>query len=334
MVSIVTLASSASAMPSEAPMRICCASWVTDVSSAAISLVSGGEIAVTGFHERTEGFCKKEHKGKVAVTPLGNIRAVTAVVSVKDSATGEIYENVPVAFTHEDLCRGLGNCHNWDKINLLDRCCGFDVIIDDEATLVTTVHSYTVAYDTRGDLPEDTANPVGDIPARTYVSGDTVQLADTTASCKSADGKTAYTFAGWRSDDVTVKDGHFTMPAKDVRFAAKWTAETVRPSVRTLTYKITGGRFADSAPAAAALQPGETIRLTPAPVRSGYTFSGWTLTGPDGKTYTGTVMPDEDLTASGSYAADDSGHGGSTDPGGPGGSTDPDPAGDAATREA
>lgn len=50
----------------------------------------------------------------------------------------------------------------------------------------------------------------------------------------STDGYT-YAFTDWSTDDATVEDGEFKMPAKDVTLTGTWTSE----KVPTLTHSVT-----------------------------------------------------------------------------------------------
>lgn len=80
---------------------------------------------------------------------------------------------------------------------------------------------YTVTYGVTGDEPAAHSN----MPAEaSHYAGDSVDVAaplitdDTEKNGVSG----TWTFNGWTSTDVTVTDGKFTMPAKDVKFTGSW----------------------------------------------------------------------------------------------------------------
>ena len=91
-----------------------------------------------------------------------------------------------------------------------------------------------------------------------------------------------YTFSGWKTTDVEVKDDKtFTMPKKNVTFTAQWTANDV-----TITFDANGGAWAaavanytmdaDNKTASKTYKPSDTVeKITPDPVQDGKKFSGW-----------------------------------------------------------
>lgn len=98
--------------------------------------------------------------------------------------------------------------------------------------------------------------------------------------------KSGYTVTDWESQDVTVVDGKFTMPDRDVTFTAASYANK-----RTVTFDSNGGSRVDSI-----MQDVGTALTAPAdPVREGYAFSGWDPALP-------AVMPAEDLTVVAQWA--------------------------------
>ena len=93
--------------------------------------------------------------------------------------------------------------------------------------LYYTRNSYNVTYQYEGTAP--TGAPAVNTLSGTHKYGAEV-IVDTTVS---ADAVAGYTFSGWRTDDVTVTDGKFTMPATNVTLKGKFEEKT-----NPLTYTI------------------------------------------------------------------------------------------------
>ena len=83
--------------------------------------------------------------------------------------------------------------------------------------------------------------------------------------------KAGYTFKGWKTDDVTVKnDGTFTMPKNDVRFDAEFEI-----SKHNVTYYVDKKQYGATEEHAV----GDTVTVRTAhPEKAGYTFKGWKTT--------------------------------------------------------
>lgn len=93
-----------------------------------------------------------------------------------------------------------------------------------------------------------------------------------------------YTFSGWTTTDVEVKDDKtFTMPKNNVTFTAQWTANDV-----TITFNANGGEWAENAnvddytlidnntKASKTYQPSEAVaKIATDPVWNGHIFNGW-----------------------------------------------------------
>ena len=91
-----------------------------------------------------------------------------------------------------------------------------------------------------------------------------------------------YTFSGWKTTDVEVKDDKtFTMPKNNVIFTAQWTANDV-----TITFDANGGAWTDAVDgyemkdnntkASKTYKPSEAVAKIPTdPVQAGKTFNGW-----------------------------------------------------------
>lgn len=93
-----------------------------------------------------------------------------------------------------------------------------------------------------------------------------------------------YTFSGWTTTDVEVKDDKtFTKPKNNVTFTAQWTANDV-----TITFNANGGEWAENAnvddytlidnntKASKTYQPSEAVaKIATDPVWNGHIFNGW-----------------------------------------------------------
>lgn len=93
-----------------------------------------------------------------------------------------------------------------------------------------------------------------------------------------------YTFSGWKTTDVEVKDDKtFTMPKNNVIFTAQWTANDV-----TITFDANGGKWAadanvagykmndDKTTASREFKPSDTVeKITPNPANGTKKFVGW-----------------------------------------------------------
>lgn len=93
-----------------------------------------------------------------------------------------------------------------------------------------------------------------------------------------------YTFSGWTTTDVEVKDDKtFTMPKNNVTFTAQWTANDV-----TITFNANGGEWAENAnvddytlidnntKASKTYQPSEAVaKIATDPVWNDHIFNGW-----------------------------------------------------------
>ena len=81
------------------------------------------------------------------------------------------------------------------------------------------INSYKVSYSYGNEAPDGAA----DVPVETAYDYDSEV---SVAAAPAVDG---YTFSGWTASGVTVSDGKFNMPAKDVSFTGTWTAEGDTP---------------------------------------------------------------------------------------------------------
>ena len=124
-----------------------------------------------------------------------------------------------------------------------------------------TVNKHTVTYTVTG-APDGYTVPA----SATVAYGTEVTVED-------APSVTGYTFAGWTTTDVTVEDGKFTMPDKDVTLTGVFTAKSYNVIYYTDTDKATQldkqtKTFGTSV----------TVGLSEGkdePTKAGHTFSGW-----------------------------------------------------------
>lgn len=133
---------------------------------------------------------------------------------------------------------------------------------DDEATL------YTVTYSYSGTVPDGAPSvPI----VSSYSPGSSVFV-------ESAPNVSGYTFSGWSSSDVTVSNGSFTMPTKNITFTGSFTAKTKR----SVTYTISGDAPEGfTPPNTKSYGAGDEVKidsLKAGDVINGYRFLGWTTT--------------------------------------------------------
>ena len=107
--------------------------------------------------------------------------------------------------------------------------------------------------------------------------------------------KAGYTFKGWKTTDVTVINGTFTMPEQDVRFDAEF-----EKNKYTVTYYVDGEKYG----AEQTYLYGDPVTLAAKPTRDGFNFNGWL---PEGvalnATGTGFQMPANDVVIRGTFDA-------------------------------
>ena len=126
-----------------------------------------------------------------------------------------------------------------------------------------TANEYSITYALgggSGSVPTDSTN---------YHIGDTVTVEFTPLPAR-----TGYTFAGWSDGATTYTSGgteSFTMGSSNVTLTAQWTAINY-----TVTYALGGG--SGSVPTDSTnyhIGDTVTVKFTPLPTRTGYTFAGW-----------------------------------------------------------
>ncbi len=149
----------------------------------------------------------------------------------------------------------------------------------------TAKTKYTVTYSVSGNVPDGFISPT----PKSYGAGDDV-IVD---SLKAGDVINGYRFLGWTSTDVSLTDGIFQMPSKNVSITGKF--ELIKYNV---SYQFQGSVMPSNAdsllPATVAYAPGETITVADDPVATGYKFLGWYKS----KTF---EMPEEDVVIYGEW---------------------------------
>lgn len=106
----------------------------------------------------------------------------------------------------------------------------FTVVADTDQSLTLTnaysIKKYSITYQYE-NTPDGAPKVPGPFTNVEYNSAQTVENEPTLAG---------WTFSGWRTDDVTVTGGRFTMPNKDVVFKGSWTEK----DKVTITYVVVG----------------------------------------------------------------------------------------------
>ena len=170
---------------------------------------------------------------------------------------------------------------------------------------------YKVTYKlTSTDNPSDASTPPAD---NQYRYDETVSVAaDLTTQETSNDGVPGtWTFSGWTTDDVTVTDGTFKMPAQNVEFTGSWTF-TANPTY-TVSYQVNGDAPTTFSPTLDELESQEyegdavevaegltTEETSKDGVSGTWTFNGWTTD--DVEVDDGAfTMPGKDVTFTGSW---------------------------------
>jgi len=155
-----------------------------------------------------------------------------------------------------------------------------------------SVTQYNVSY-TYCSTKEDSWP---ELPAtQAYVEGATVGV----ATPVSMEG---YTFTGWTTEDATVTDDSFTMPASDVTFVGCFEERTDK---YTVTYQIDGEGPTDYVvPSEKEYIVGTTVTvdsLKEGDELDGYRFKGWTTTDVDITDAGDFEMPENNVTITGTW---------------------------------
>ena len=135
---------------------------------------------------------------------------------------------------------------------------------------------YTITYAAGAD--DDT---IDGIPTAVEVLKNTEQTVSDAVPTRDK-----YVFAGWTTTDVTVTDGKFMMPAKDVTFTATWKADDNgdgKPDENqtlTIVFNAGDGSFKEGVTSSYTLLPGDNYPAAPGAedlnAPEGMAFDGWT----------------------------------------------------------
>ena len=122
-----------------------------------------------------------------------------------------------------------------------------------------TANAYTITYNANGGTLDDNTQSV-------------VYDSEVTLKTPSRD---AYTFAGWYNGDVLVSSGVWTI-ADNVTLVARWTKNNFK-----IAYNLNGGTNDGDNPLSYVIS--EKDIAIKAPVKNGYTFLGWSVSGSNEK---------------------------------------------------
>ena len=145
---------------------------------------------------------------------------------------------------------------------------------------------YTVTYQVNGEEPTTSSNVPGDAQ---YAIGTEVTVADALTTTETSHNGVPgiWTFNGWTTDDVTVTDGVFKMPAQNVEFTGHWTFTEANKVNVTYTVTSTENPPSESIsgmPINTEVYVGSDVTAGSAPtttsttngeVQGTWTFSGW-----------------------------------------------------------
>jgi len=186
----------------------------------------------------------------------------------------------------------------------------FDTPITQKTKLTADwAKEFEVSYKATGDIPDDYTAP----KTVKKLKGDevTVEAAPESPVTGTKDGISGtYTFTGWTAPEgVTVEDGKFTMPEKNVEFTGEW---KFTPSTHSVSYSVTGDiPEGYTAPGKKIVNEGASVEVEAKAntdktanaegVPGTYTFEGWTapegVTVEDGKF----TMPGKDVEFTGTW---------------------------------
>ena len=134
-----------------------------------------------------------------------------------------------------------------------------------KATLQTSMDLYAKWVQNKFDVTYYVDGEKQDDATEKHAVGDNVTVSTTVPT------KEGYTFTGWTTDDVNVKNGKFTMPKNDVRFDAEFEINK-----HNVTYYVDGEKQDDATEEHAV---GDNVTVSSkVPTKEGYTFKGWKTT--------------------------------------------------------
>ena len=145
----------------------------------------------------------------------------------------------------------------------------FTVVADTDQSLTLTnaysIKKYSITYQYE-NTPDGAPKVPGPFTNVEYNSAQTVENEPTLAG---------WTFSGWRTDDVTVTGGRFTMPNKDVVFKGSWTEK----DKVTITYVVVGptgcGTVTPASETPYVDADANAVSGSKATATDGYRFVGW-----------------------------------------------------------
>ena len=120
---------------------------------------------------------------------------------------------------------------------------------------------------------------VGDVPEGVTLPDSASYTADTEVTVAQAPTVEGYTFSGWGSDVVTIRDGKFVMPPYEVYLTGIWTKDgDPQPNTYTITFKTEAGGTINGGTdnVTGTYTEGAAFPERPAiAANSGYSFAGW-----------------------------------------------------------
>ena len=179
-----------------------------------------------------------------------------------------------------------------------------DNIINFYCTSIANTYTVTYSWDGLPDgaeatLPKETQHEYNSTVTvdTTYKNGTIMKV-----------GHDTYTFNGWSTTDVGVKDGTFTMPAKNVTFTGIWEKTATDPQY-TVSYEVIGDRpesYSGTIPEDTHHYAGDPVKvadgLTATAENGTWTFSGWQTETEDVNVEDGTfTMPAKNVTFTGTW---------------------------------
>ena len=197
----------------------------------------------------------RENDGKL-IWNIGDIpeetTQVTITVKAKEGVYGKVHTNENVYLTYTPA--------GSDTPTTIDK-----TVIGHPFVNIDAPATYTVTYTANGGTGTTTD------PNSPYVEGATVtQVANGFT-------KAGYTFAGWEEvvadgvAPVTVTEGAFSMPARNVVFQATWT----EIPTYTVTYTANGGTGTTTDPNSPYVEGATVTQVANGFTKAGYTFAGW-----------------------------------------------------------
>lgn len=152
---------------------------------------------------------------------------------------------------------------------------------------------YNVTYEYTGTVPSNAPS----LPSSSsYASGATVGVAPNV-------NLKGYTFSGWSSSDVTISNGKFTMPSKNVVLRGSFTKANI--PTYNVTYKLEGTTPPGYVlPSTKSYNAGDDVKVDSfkvGDVFNGYKFTGWKTTDVTISGDNDFTMPSKNVTITGKF---------------------------------